>query len=621
MVNPPPLGAVAPLENEDASEHADDLPLAQDPQRLIADEDDASEAGATADVENEPFHSLAATMPATTSPSSPQRDDQELRRPWRSLTDPTSSRRRLGLTSRSGWPSEGISYQQSCPQPGAVDAAHPSSSSTLPLPMGSPASVDSARSLRLASQGSSAPWSVPSDTEIAWRLGHDAQAPATLCGPDRSCDLDCVLTPRCEDAWRSTSEPGILVSSRSWATIRRSSWERPLLPAAVAQTFAATLSSVPIKAPTQTFLCRICLENVPVASRTVMAECGVEAHSTCLDCLKTYLELRISEGRVEELCCPCAYVPSTSSEAAPEDEEVGSSSNRGCGAFVTEAELRRWFSSDLIEKHQRFSQMQADPRLRACPKCQRLCSPEVREDGGIVAELRCKDCSMTFCYYHSSAHEPGPEACAEYERKCVREQLLDAGLFGAKPCPRCGALTQKAQGCNHMTCKCKANWCWVCGRQLDNVGWHYNPANPNGCMQFQDQLTTWREGKLMVVCKLLSIPAMLASVALLIFFLLCLAVFSFIPMCFCFKELGFKVWMVLAATIAGTPFALFSIVWGLIGIIFWVLLIPCGVGEVHLQFLLGVPIMTTLAICEGVIGPPGRAAVHPASDSSVVSKS
>ncbi|KAK8069629.1 hypothetical protein PG994_006245 [Apiospora phragmitis] len=30
-------------------------------------------------------------------------------------------------------------------------------------------------------------------------------------------------------------------------------------------------------------------------------------------------------------------------------------------------------------------------------------------------------------------------------------------------CPGCGVATQKKGGCNHMTCRCGAEWCSVCG--------------------------------------------------------------------------------------------------------------------------------------------------------------
>lgn len=344
-----------------------------------------------------------------------------------------------------------------------------------------------------------------------------------------------------------------------------------------------TLSNIPIRAPRETFLCCICLENIPRTKHLVMHGCGRDAHGSCADCLQTYLRLRIDEARVDELKCPLA-------------------GDDGCEALATEKELRQWLSHEVCEKLDRFRRMQADPKLRACPECSRLCTPDTKQDDSINAEMCCADCGAEFCYYHSNAHAKGPEACLEYERQTVKQQMLDAGVFGTKPCPACGFPTEKMSGCNHMTCKCKTHWCWVCGKVLDNVGWHYNPANPNGCMQFQDELGTRCDSRLMLVCKIVSVPAVLMAVVFVTLFLLLLFVMLPVPAITCFRDIGFKIWIAIAAFLVAGPFLAFSLVWAIFGLLVWTVLLPCGIGEVHLHFLLGVPFMTALAIGEGMIG-------------------
>jgi hypothetical protein len=39
-----------------------------------------------------------------------------------------------------------------------------------------------------------------------------------------------------------------------------------------------------------------------------------------------------------------------------------------------------------------------------------------------------------------------------------------------KKCPKCGVLTQLIDGCNHLTCPCKAHWCWACGKEFTARG-------------------------------------------------------------------------------------------------------------------------------------------------------
>merc|ERR1712039_1019409 len=107
----------------------------------------------------------------------------------------------------------------------------------------------------------------------------------------------------------------------------------------------------------------------------------------------------------------------------------------------------------------------------------------------------------------------------------------------------------------------------------------------------------------MVVCKILSLPAVLVSVVLVLAFVVSMLATCMIPVCTCFKDFGFKVWVGFAACIVGAPFLIFSIAWALVSSVLWVFLLPCGAGTVHLQFLLGVPFMTVLAVGESVVGP------------------
>jgi ariadne-1 len=36
-----------------------------------------------------------------------------------------------------------------------------------------------------------------------------------------------------------------------------------------------------------------------------------------------------------------------------------------------------------------------------------------------------------------------------------------------KMCPRCKYWVEKNQGCNHMKCRCGADFCYLCGQFMD----------------------------------------------------------------------------------------------------------------------------------------------------------
>lgn len=61
------------------------------------------------------------------------------------------------------------------------------------------------------------------------------------------------------------------------------------------------------------------------------------------------------------------------------------------------------------------------------------------------------------------------ELAERLERANLKKEEL--GRNKAKPCPGCGALTEKISGCDHMECAvphCGCHWCWCCGDAFDS---------------------------------------------------------------------------------------------------------------------------------------------------------
>ena len=87
-----------------------------------------------------------------------------------------------------------------------------------------------------------------------------------------------------------------------------------------------------------------------------------------------------------------------------------------------------------------------------CPACQRTFCPECNEPWGS------RDCS------HSYVPPPEPEP----EPPSDKEQLLAAmAEAGFAMCPNCKEGTELAAGCKFVTCRCKAHFCYHCGRLLE----------------------------------------------------------------------------------------------------------------------------------------------------------
>lgn len=354
--------------------------------------------------------------------------------------------------------------------------------------------------------------------------------------------------------------------------------------------------------------CNICLESVPSSVCVVPRACGRQAHSACVECMSMYMKLRIEEGRVTEIYCPCAGLDD-------------------CQAKVADSEIEAWMSDALlVEKYRRFARMHADASLRACPECNELCKPERKHpqeaDSPIIPEMTCSACGCHFCYYHTNAHEFGAKACAAYEREILKKERKALAKLNTHKCPRCGVLTEKVSGCNHISCQCTCQWCWVCGKEITNVGWHYHPLKPFSCAQYNEktaQRDHFRLMALMTCTKIMTWPsALVAAVFLFVcpFVFLAAVLVQVIPLCaicwcclvycICCKDADMEDHVKIILCIAlgftflvvGIPFLVFCLAWCFVALPLWVLLLPLGARSEHLMILACAPVMTILASME-----------------------
>lgn len=100
-----------------------------------------------------------------------------------------------------------------------------------------------------------------------------------------------------------------------------------------------------------------------------------------------------------------------------------------------------------------------------CCRIQPVCSGETytkkpqRGDSKLVV---CGVCRMDLCaggcgrVYHGNT--PCDVSLDEASAAFIQES--------SKPCPQCGVNTQKISGCNHMTCRCRCEFCWICGEEM-----------------------------------------------------------------------------------------------------------------------------------------------------------
>eukprot|EP01018_Ginkgo_biloba_P006066 Gb_29625 [translate_table: standard] len=199
-------------------------------------------------------------------------------------------------------------------------------------------------------------------------------------------------------------------------------------------------------------LCGICFDNEDSSKMFEGIRC---LHRFCYRCITRYIHLRIEEKRHQIFC------PQSSCREPLSPEE--------CRHFLPEEIFEAW-SAALVEAEIPESQRVYCP----FPDCSALLVKE--EVAGIPAEdirsAECPFCNRLFCVqchvpWHANLH------CVEYQELLPGERSHeDLLLFKLaedskwQRCEKCKRMIELEYGCNHMTCRCGHEFCYVCG-----VGW------------------------------------------------------------------------------------------------------------------------------------------------------
>jgi pSer/pThr/pTyr-binding forkhead associated (FHA) protein len=188
--------------------------------------------------------------------------------------------------------------------------------------------------------------------------------------------------------------------------------------------------------------CELCLDDLPFDEFQGF-ECN---HEFCRGCIYGYIKSRM-DGK--NLPIPC---PKCQKEVGPNDLQL---------------------CMDEVEFH-KYQQILTDLLLENNPQ-QYSCCPTPNCDyaffylPGDKTDFLCPTCGKWYCLqchvnYHSGV------TCEKYQEWATEngkaDQLFEKFVTGSKfkQCPGCNRWTEKTVGCNHMTCVCKTQFCYVCGQ-------------------------------------------------------------------------------------------------------------------------------------------------------------
>ncbi|ELP91237.1 ariadne RING finger, putative [Entamoeba invadens IP1] len=206
-----------------------------------------------------------------------------------------------------------------------------------------------------------------------------------------------------------------------------------------------------------TFNCSVCMEDVPFDD-TYINVCG---HRFCKSCVRDSIKYQMKQTWEKVHC-----------------------QEGGCFQVIDISDILLY---NLIEDKallqnytERLDKKTFETSIKLCPKCHKelflVC------DKGMAA---CVYCEYTFCRECLEPWHVG-RTCEQWKEFIKnedenKERMVQWIKQNTKICPRCKNPIQKNGGCNHMTCRCGHQFCWLCMADYNSNHWS---TNTTGCRQF-----------------------------------------------------------------------------------------------------------------------------------------
>lgn len=186
--------------------------------------------------------------------------------------------------------------------------------------------------------------------------------------------------------------------------------------------------------------CICCRDDFSKQNELQTLPCG---HTYCGDCLRIMVNQATSEeSKMPPRCCT-QPIPSATIKSllVREDQQL------------------------FLKSVQQFS-TPWEQRI-FCPNqsCNEFIPPRGKVEPKHPFDVVCRECRTRVCTMcKMRAHPLGQDCPSDYEL----DQVLRIGeKSGWRRCYKCRTLVELSQGCTHMTCRCKAQFCYICGAIWD----------------------------------------------------------------------------------------------------------------------------------------------------------
>lgn len=103
---------------------------------------------------------------------------------------------------------------------------------------------------------------------------------------------------------------------------------------------------------------------------------------------------------------------------------------------------------------------------RYCP--QPTCSSFLGSACTLGRSIACPSCMEVACTHCRKAAHPGRRFCEPDDDTAVVSALMKENSW--QRCPECRAVVELTLGCNHITCRCRAQFCYECAMPWKTCG-------------------------------------------------------------------------------------------------------------------------------------------------------
>ncbi|KAL0468624.1 hypothetical protein QR685DRAFT_309225 [Neurospora intermedia] len=189
--------------------------------------------------------------------------------------------------------------------------------------------------------------------------------------------------------------------------------------------------------------CSVCLDskNLSLMAYKITSGCNHKP-TICNACLSQWIASELETKMWDRIKCP------------------------ECPKSLEFADVQRNASKSVFRRYDDLATRAAlgnIPNFRWCKssKCNSGQIDDVR-----CVRFKCKACKNSHCIKHDVPWHSG-ETCEEYDKRNTQkkkdERASEAEITkSSKKCPSCNKAVHKFSGCNHITCICSHEWCYVC---------------------------------------------------------------------------------------------------------------------------------------------------------------